>query len=171
MTRQHPHLKFPTRYVPKHLTSSDKQRQVAMLLKSRKLYKNRNRKYYTRKELTSYKNKKSKHSANMYKIYGISKMTPNRALSAATGCKISALKQIVKKGEGAYYSSGSRPNQSPQSWGFARLASSLTAGKAAAVDYDIIDKGCDHKKRAFKYANKARKLYGHGTSPTRKISI
>ena len=49
--------------------------------------------------------------------------------------------QIVKKGEGAYYSSGSRPNQTAKSWGLARLASSLTAGKAAAIDYDIIEKG------------------------------
>ena len=59
------------------------------------------------------------------------------------------VKQIVKKGEGAYFSSGSRPNQTPQSWGLARLASSITAGKSAAVDYDIIKKGCNHKKRHF----------------------
>ena len=60
-----------------------------------------------------------------------------------TGCKSSALNKIVRKGEGAYYSSGSRPNQTPQSWGIARLASSITGGKAAAVDYDIITEGCD----------------------------
>ena len=69
------------------------------------------------------------------------------------------LKQIVKKGEGAYYSSGSRPNQTPQSWGLARLASSLTSGKSAAVDYNIIKKGCNHKKKAFILANKSRKKY------------
>ena len=57
-----------------------------------------------------------------------------------TGCQLSALKQIVKKGEGAYYSSGSRPNQTPQSWGLARLASSLTGGKSAAVDFNILEK-------------------------------
>jgi hypothetical protein len=81
------------------------------------------------------------------------------------------LQKIVKKGEGAYYSSGSRPNQTPQSWGFARLASSITAGKAAAVDYDILDKGCNHKKKAFILARKAKKMYNHGTSKTRKVSI
>ena len=44
-----------------------------------------------------------------------------------------------------------------QSWGLDRLASALTAGKAAAIDYDIIQKGCDHKKTAFILANKSRK--------------
>ena len=81
------------------------------------------------------------------------------------------LKQIVKKGEGAYYSSGSRPNQTPQSWGFARLASSITAGKAAAVDYDIIKNGCNHKKKAFILANKSRKKYKYGHSKTPKTRV
>ena len=88
-----------------------------------------------------------------------------------TGCKLKSLKQIVKKGEGAYYSSGSRPNQTPQSWGLARLASSLTSGKSAAVDYDIIKKGCDHKKKAFILAHKSRKKYKYGHSKTKKTTV
>jgi hypothetical protein len=111
---------------------------------------------------------KSKHILNARKIYNIKNITPNKELSLKTGCKISALKQIVKKGEGAYYSSGSRPNQTPQSWGLARLASSLTSGKAAAVDYDIITKGCNHNKKAFILANKSRKKYKYGHSKTKK---
>ena len=148
-------MKFPIRYVPKNLTKKDKQKQLKMLIKSKKLYKNH--KYYTRKSISSYKNKKSNHILNARKIYDIQNITPNKELAQKTGCKISALKQIVKKGEGAYYSSGSRPNQTPQSWGLARLASSLTSGKAAAVDYDIIEKGCNHKKKAFILATKSRK--------------
>ena len=81
------------------------------------------------------------------------------------------MNQIVKKGEGAYFSSGSRPNQTAQSWGLARLASSITAGKSAAVDYDILNKGCDHNKKAFKLANKSRKKYKYGHSKTRKTTI
>lgn len=73
---------------------------------------------------------------------------------------MSALKQIVRKGQGAYFSSGSRPNQTSQSWGLARLASSITAGKSAAVDYDILEKGCDHKKRHFFW----RKNQGENTN-------
>ena len=159
-------IKLPIRYLPKVLTRKDKKEQIRMLKKSKKLYiKN---KYYTRKNLSSYINKPSKHISNARKIYNIQNITPSKELSLKTGCKISALQQIVKKGEGAYYSSGSRPNQTPQSWGLARLASSLTSGKAAAVDYDIIKKGCNHKKKAFILANKSRKIYNHGNSKTKK---
>ena len=159
--------KVPMRYLPKMLTKKDKQKQIKMLTKSKKLYKKH--KYYTRKNISSYKNKKSNHISNARKIYNIKNIIPNKELAQKTGCKISALKQIVKKGEGAYYSSGSRPNQTPQSWGLARLASSLTSGKAAAVDYDIIKKGCNHKKKAFLLANKSRKKYKFGHSKTKKM--
>ena len=80
-------------------------------------------------------------------IYNIQTITPNKELVHKTGCNLKTLIQIVKKGEGAYYSSGSRPNQTPTSWGLARLASSITSGKAAAVDFDIIEKGCNHNKK------------------------
>ena len=160
-------IKLPIRYVPKNIARKDKQKQINMLIKSKKLYKKH--KYFTRKNISSYKNKKSNHLANAYKIYNIKKIIPNKELSLKTGCTISALNQIIKKGEGAYYSSGSRPNQTPQSWGLARLASSITSGKSAAVDYDIIKKGCNHKKKAFILANKSRKKYKYGHSKTKKI--
>ena len=163
------HTKFPVRYVPKKLTRKDKKKQINMLIKSKKMYKKN--KYYTRKNISSYKNKTSNHILNARKIYNIQNIIPNKELSLKTGCKLSALKKIVKKGEGAYYSSGSRPNQTPQSWGLARLASSLTSGKAAAVDYDIIKNGCDHKKKAFILANKSRKKYKYGHSKTKKIRV
>jgi hypothetical protein len=140
-----------------------------MLLKSRKLY--RQNKYFTRKRLPSFKNKTSKHLLKLRKIYGVQTATPTRELSAKTGCTVSALNRIVKKGEGAYYSSGSRPNQTAQSWGLARLASALTAGKAAAVDYDILSEGCKHNKKAFVLANQSRKKYGHGHSATPKVMV
>ena len=150
-------IKFQIRYIPTNITKKDKQNQINMLIKSKNLYKKH--KYYTRKNIASYKNIKSKNILNARKIYNIKNILPNKNLSLKTGCKISALKQIVRKGEGAYYSSGSRPNQTPQSWGLARLASALTSGKAAAVDYDIIKKGCNHKKKAFILANKSMKKY------------
>jgi hypothetical protein len=162
-------IKLPIRYLPKKLTKKDKKKQEKMLMKSRKLYKQN--KYYTRKKVASYKNKSSTHIVNARKIYNIKNITPNKELAYKTGCKLSALNKIVKKGEGAYYSSGSRPNQTPQSWGLARLASSLTSGKSAAVDYDIIEKGCDHKKKAFILANKARQKYKYGHSKTKKLTI
>ena len=162
-------VKVPVRYLPNGLSKKDKKTQIKMLMKSKKLYKNN--KYYTRTRLSSYKNKKSKHIVNARNIYNIENITPNTELAKKTGCTLSALNQIVKKGEGAYYSSGSRPNQTAQSWGLARLASSLTAGKSAAVDYDIIEKGCDHKKRAFKLATKSKQKYKFGHSKTKKTSV
>jgi hypothetical protein len=162
-------MKFPIRYLPKKLTKKDKDKQIKMLIKSKKLYKKQQ--YYTRKNVSSYKNKKSNHIANARKIYDIQNITPNKELARKTGCKLEALNQIVKKGEGAYYSSGSRPNQTPQSWGLARLASSLTSGKSAAIDYDIIKNGCNHKKKAFILANKSRKKYKYGHSKTPKIAV
>ena len=159
-------LKFPINYLPNVLTKKDKKSQAKMLIKSKKLYKKN--KYYTRNQLSSYKNKTSKHILNARRIYNIQNLNPNKELVHKTGCSLSALKQIVKKGEGAYYSSGSRPNQTPKSWGLARLASSITAGKAAAVDYDILKKGCNHNKKAFILANKSRKKYKYGHTKTKK---
>ena len=94
-----------------------------------------------------------------------------KELSEKTGCSLNAMNQIVKKGEGAYYSSGSRPNQTAKSWGLGRLASALTSGKAAAIDYDIINKGCNHNKTAFILANKSRNKYGYGNSKTKKVMV
>ncbi len=162
-------MQFPIRYLPKGLTQKDTKSQIEMLNKSKKMYKQN--KYYTRKQLPSYKNKKSNHIANARKIYGIQNVTPNAELAAKTGCKLSALQQIVKKGEGAYFSSGSRPNQTAQSWGLARLASSITSGKSAAVDYDILNKGCNHSKKAFILANKSRKKYKYGHRKTKKVRV
>ena len=162
-------MKIPIRYLPKKLSKKDKKKQVSMLLKSRKLYKKR--KYFTRKKVASYKSKTSNHILNARKIYGIENIKPSNELAAKTGCTIAALKKIVNKGAGAYFSSGSRPNQTGQSWGLARLASSITGGKAAAVDYDILNKGCQHNKTAFILANKAKKKYGYGHSKTKKVVI
>jgi hypothetical protein len=161
--------KIPIRYIPFGLSKPDVAKQKNMLRKSKKLYQNRM--YYTRKKIASFKSKQSHHVANARRIYTVDSLTPSPALAKSTGCNIDALKQIVKKGEGAYYSSGSRPNQTPQSWGLARLASSLTSGKSAAIDYDILEKGCHHQKTAFRLANKSRKKYGYGHGKTRRRRI
>jgi len=158
--------RYPMRYVPKMLTPEDNQKQRDMLLKSKNEYEKGV--YYTREKLASFKNKKSGHVANARKIYNIETLTPSKELALKTGCSLEALLRIVKKGEGAYFSSGSRPNQTAQSWGLARLASALTAGKAAAVDYKIIEAGCNHKKKAFILANKAKKKYKDGHSSAKK---
>ena len=164
-----PVMKIPVRYLPFGLSNKDSEKQVQMLNKSRSNYKKG--KYFTRKPIKSFHSHPSKHIKNAQKIYGIQKIVPSKELAKVTGCSIDALNQIVKKGEGAYFSSGSRPNQTAQSWGYARLASALTSGKAAAIDYNILEKGCNHRGKAFTLAKKARKAYGFGHGKTKRRII
>jgi hypothetical protein len=157
------------KYLPKILTNKDRKKQTNMLLKSRRLYKQKQ--YYSRKPVKSFLNKTSKHILNARKMYGVSKIGATDELSKKSGCSINALKQIINKGAGAYYSSGSRPNQTAQSWGVARLASALTSGKAGAVDYDILHNGCKPGSKGYKMAQISRKKYGHGQKKSSKTEI
>ena len=160
---------FPLRYLPNNLSKKDKQKQIRMLVTSKRLYKKG--RYSTRKRVSSFHSKPSNHISDAKKIYGVNTVVPGKELSLKTGCSVDALNQIVRKGEGAYFSSGSRPNQTAQSWGYARLASSITAGKSAAVDFNILEKGCDHKKKAFMLAKKSKRKYKYGHSHTRRVSV
>ena len=154
-------MSFPLRYVPNRLTKRDKKKQKQMLNKSKKMYKKG--KYYTRKKVASFKSKVSPHVTKARKIYKIDKITASPKLAKATGCSVGTLRKIVKKGQGAYFSSGSRPNQTGHSWGRARLASAITGGKAAAVDMKLLMKGCTSGSKAVRYAKQAKKRYGYGT--------
>ena len=102
-------------------------------------------------------------------MYRVDKIGATSELSKKTGCSKGTLLKIIQIGEGAYYSSGSRPNQTPQSWGLARLASALTAGKAGAIDYNILLKGCKPGSKGLKMANLSKKRYGYGKGKARKI--
>lgn len=161
--------KINLRYLPKRLTRKDKKTQYRMLMKSRRLYKKG--KYFTRKPLRSYKNKTSKHILHAKQMYGLENIGATNELANATGCSKEALSEIIRKGEGAYYSSGSRPNQTAQSWGVARLASSITSGKAAAVDFSILEKGCKKNSKALRLAKLAKKKHGHGTRRVPKVPV
>jgi hypothetical protein len=143
---------IPKKYLPNKLTSKDKKKQYKMLMKSRRLYKQG--KYFTRDKVNSFKSKISPHLLKAFAMYNIKNMDVNKELAQKTGCSIKALNAIIKKGMGAYYSAGSRPNQTAESWGKARLASSITGGKASKVDFHIIKDGCNHTKKAYKIALK-----------------
>jgi len=145
-------MNFIKRYLPDTLSRRDKVKQRNELTKSRRLYKKH--KYYTRNTVKSFTSKPSKHLSRARAIYNIHNIRPTRELAEHTGCSLKGLRQIVRKGEGAYYSSGSRPNQTPQSWGYARLASAITGGNASTVDFHILDKECDHRKPAYRLAKK-----------------
>jgi hypothetical protein len=141
------------RYLPKRLSNKDRKKQSQMLLKSRRLYKKGQ--YYTRKPVKSFPSKTSKHILKARKMYAVEKIGATDELSKKSGCSKSALKKIISKGEGAYYSSGSRPNQTAQSWGLARLA----------------NEGCKPGSKGYKMAQLARKNYGYGKQKVPKVKI
>ena len=159
----------PLRYLPKRLTKKDTRRQLKNLRKSRRLYKRGV--FFERPKVRSFKSKPSKHLRLAEKMYGVDSVLPNKDLSNATKCSVESLQKIVKKGEGAYYSSGSRPNQTARSWGIARLASSITGGKASAVDFSILERGCNHRtSKAYRLAKRSLKKHGYGRSSTKHIN-
>jgi hypothetical protein len=162
-------MKIPIRYLPKKITQKDRKKQVSMLQKSKTLYKKG--KYYTREKIKSFKSKPSAHVSTAMKLYNVDSMNPSPALAKATKCSLNALNTVVKKGQGAYFSSGSRPNQTAHSWGLARLASSLSGGKSAAVDFSIIENGCNHTSLAYKLAVQSRKKHGYGKRKTPKTVV
>jgi hypothetical protein len=143
------------KYLPTSLSKKDRIKQKKMLLKSKKLY--RKGKYFTRSKLKSFKSKKSSWVVKASKLYNVKVLNPNKILSKKTGCTVKGLKDIIKKGQGAYYSSGSRPNQTAHSWGIARLGSAITGGPASKVDYHIIEKECKKNSKPLHLANKFMK--------------
>lgn len=128
--------KIPGRYVPKSLTIPDLKRQLRSIIGKE-----------DRPTVSSVKPRKSKWTAMAQKYFNgdtsvsnmatsLSKGDPERKKQLTTG-----MKQIIKKGEGAYYSSGSRPGVSATQWGIARLYAVLFGSKPArAVDKTIIEK-------------------------------
>ena len=165
---KHVKPRLTLRYLPKRLSRNDKNAQLRMIQKSRRMYKKGV--YYTRKPVKSFSTKTSKHILAARKMYNLENIGANEELAKKTGCSLAALKKIVSKGEGAYFSSGSRPNQTAQSWGNARLASAITAGKAGAVDYNILHDGCKVGSKGYKMAELAKRRYGHGQRKVPKAS-
>lgn len=128
--------KYSNKYLPKTLSKKDQKKQKKSLNKSRKDYLSK--KYYTRPKVKSYKSRPSNWTQKFHKLY------PNvksyNEISKATGIPVQALKAVVRKGKGAYYSSGSRPNQTAESWGKARMYSYILGGKTRNVDNHITKK-------------------------------
>lgn len=143
------------RYLPSVLTRRDRKIQYDNVVRARRLYPRGI--YVSRTTVKSFPHRESKHVLRAKKTFKVRAIGATPALAKASGCSIPALRAILRKGEGAYYSSGSRPNQTAQSWGVARLASALTAGKAAGVDYHILHEGCKRGSPGWKSAQKMKK--------------
>jgi len=160
---------IPKKYLPQKLSKKDYNVQRKALIQSKSDYMQGV--YKTRPQLKSYTSKTSKHVTRAKKLYNIDSVTPSRKLVTKTGCSMNALHAIIKKGQGAYYSGGSRPSQTASSWGHARLASALTGGKSAAVDYKILNAGCKPKSKALMLAKAAKKKHGYGQRRVPKVTL
>ena len=126
--------------LPKHyysnLSRKDKKKQLRSIKKSKKSYKKG--KYISRPKLKSFKEKKSSWTQKFHKLYPEAKTL--KQISDATGIPKPALSAVKRKGMGAYYSSGSRPNQTAESWGLARMYSYILGGPTRRVDKHITEK-------------------------------
>tara|TARA_B100001057_G_C22712795_1_gene896491 strand:+ start:583 stop:1014 length:432 start_codon:yes stop_codon:yes gene_type:complete len=127
--------KFPKQYTSK-LSRKDKQKQLTALKKLRNAYSKG--KYLDRPKLKSYKKKESGWTAKFHKLYPKAKTL--KQISKAVKIPVKALKEVIKKGRGAYYSSGSRPNQTSTSWGKARMYAYILGSPTRSVDHHITEK-------------------------------
>jgi hypothetical protein len=149
-------LRVPTRYYKsKTMRKSDTTKQKKYLRKSRKLYKKGM--YYQRPKVKSFKSRKSNHLNRLRKMYKVDTIGATKELSQKTQCAKPGLEEILSKGRGAYYSSGSRPNQTAESWAVARLASALTGGNSSAYDYHILKQHCKPTSKVLRLARKTCK--------------
>tara|TARA_R110002153_G_scaffold61782_2_gene166540 strand:- start:62 stop:442 length:381 start_codon:yes stop_codon:yes gene_type:complete len=122
-----PPKKINPKYIPKSLSTADKKKQI-------KSIKDKT----DRPKLKSYTSKRSSWSKKFEDKYN-TKITDktfiNKNIISNAG-----IEKILLKGKGAYYSSGSRPNQTAFSWAYGRLASVIMGGPARKVDKDIWNK-------------------------------
>ena len=115
------------KYVPDSLSAEDKKKQIKSIKEKTVRPKVKSFESKTSSHITKFKNK--------YKTVITDKAFIHKNIIRRAGQE-----KILEKGRGAYFSSGSRPNQTPQSWARARLASVIMGGKARAVDKDIWNK-------------------------------
>ena len=123
-------------YAPDSLGKKEQAKQKKAIKKSQEDYKKG--KYTDRPKVKNYKSKRSSHVEKFEKKYG-TKIT-NKSFIFKNIISKAGVDKILSKGKGAYFSAGSRPNQTPASWSNARLASVIMGGNARKVDKEIWDK-------------------------------
>lgn len=125
---------IPKRYLPDTLSKSERQKQIKSIFEGKERPK------------TKVKEKKSTWTTQFDKEYGeqLDAMKGKRSksnIAKVTGIPLKAINEVYKKGEGAFYSSGSRPNQTASSWARGRIYAYIMGGeKVRKVDKDITDK-------------------------------
>lgn len=132
-------MSISKKYIPDYLSSEDKIKARENILKSRENYKKGL--FVNRVKIDSAKNKKSSYVTKFKDKYGdlskdeiITLLEKKGAINIREG-----INKILSKGRGAFYSSGSRPNQTAFSWANARLYSVLMGSDARLIDKNIVD--------------------------------
>lgn len=118
--------RVPKRYVPDTLSKKDKLKQIKSIMENKD------------RPQVKYKERRSSWAVKFQDKYGVP-ITDKEYIDKNI-LKEEGQEQIIMKGKGAYYSSGSRPNQTPFSWGYGRLASVIMGGKARRLDKKIWEK-------------------------------
>ena len=125
---------IPKRYLPDTLSKSERQKQIKSIFEKKE------------RPETKVKDKKSSWTVKFDKAYGdeLDAMKGKRSksnIAKVTGIPLKAINEVYKKGEGAFYSSGSRPNQTSSSWARGRIYAYIMGGsKVRKVDKDITEK-------------------------------
>lgn len=115
--------KVPKSYVPKSLNKEDKKKQIKSIVEGKDRPK------------VDFDSRRSTHVVKFEKKYG--KKINDLEFIDKNILKKKGIEEILEKGKGAYYTSGSRPNQTAFSWAYGRLASVIMGGKARKIDEKI----------------------------------
>jgi hypothetical protein len=150
---------IPKQYVPKSLSKEDKRKQIKSIREGK-----------DRPIVKSFKSRKSKWTILARNYFGednTSKEDMSRILSKGDKQREkqirAGLDKIFRKAEGAYYSSGSRPNQTKESWGYGRVFSVLFGGKSREIDKKIV--------KEFNIPLLKQKMKGNGLSLNKTIIL
>lgn len=119
--------KYPDKYIPKSLSKSQKEKQIKSIEKG-----------VDRPRLEGVKTRRSKWTVKADKYFKGDTSINN--IAKVLNVKKKGLNDIIQKGEGAYYSAGSRPNVTARQWGLARLFSVLFGGPSRRIDKAIVEK-------------------------------
>jgi len=113
---------IPKRYLPDSLSEKDRKKQI------KSIFEKKDRPKIDKKP------RKSSWTVQFNNKYGeeLKDMKGGKSvknIAKVVGIPEKALKEIFKKGEAAYYSSGSRPNQTASSWAYGRIYAYIMGGE------------------------------------------
>jgi hypothetical protein len=115
---------IPANYLPKTLSHTDRKKHIQSIIDNK-----------IRPKVKSFKSSKSKWVKKFTRKYN-KNITDSKWINKHI-LSHNGQRKVLNKGKGAYFSSGSRPNQTPQSWAYARLSSVIMNGPARKIDKHI----------------------------------